>query len=99
MLNNRDSAFTWVNEVQANGSAEVMLNRSVHKSNEKATRSVIQKSKDGVLFVEKAYILTPGDSKKDYGKCAVEERMREMEIHDPVMIFAGYPRARDETIF
>ena len=59
---------------------------------EKVTRSVIEKSKGGVLFVDEAYRLTPRDSTKYYGQCAVEELMKEMEIHDPVMIFAGYPK-------
>ena len=57
---------------------------------EKVTKAVIRNSKRGVLFVDEAYRLTPPDSPKDFGRHALDELMREMDSHDPVMIFAGY---------
>ena len=51
---------------------------------EKVTRTVIQRSRRGALFVDEAYRLTPPDNPKDYGRCALDELMREMDNHDPV---------------
>ena len=57
---------------------------------EKENRSVIQKSRNGVLFVDEAYRLTPADSPNDFGRCALDELMREMDArvdkHDPVIL-------------
>ena len=53
------------------------------------TKAVIRNSKRGLLFVDKIYHLTRPDSPKDFKRHALDELMREIDSHDPVMIFAG----------
>lgn len=56
------------------------------------TRAVINKAKNGVLFVDEAYALAPrGGQARDFGAEAVQELMRDLTSGDPVVILAGYP--------
>ncbi|HEX6593558.1 MAG TPA: stage V sporulation protein K [Bacillota bacterium] len=56
------------------------------------TRSMIQKSIGGILFVDEAYSLARG-GEKDFGKEAIDTLVKHMEDHhnDFVLILAGYP--------
>ena len=60
-------------------------------STEEKTANKIEEAKGGVLFVHKAYQLTPRSSGMDYGRIAINQLMAAMEKGDLVMIFAGYP--------
>ena len=56
------------------------------------TQEKIQAALGGVLFIDEAYALTPGDGTNDYGQEAVETILKAMEDHrdDLVVIVAGY---------
>lgn len=56
------------------------------------TQEKIQEALGGVLFIDEAYALTPGDGSNDYGQEAVETILKAMEDHrdDLVVIVAGY---------
>ncbi|MCR5735031.1 MAG: AAA family ATPase [Lachnospiraceae bacterium] len=59
------------------------------------TGEVIERALNGVLFIDEAYSLAPGDSGNDFGAEAIATLIKAMEDHkgDLVVIFAGY---RDE---
>ncbi|MBW8482489.1 AAA family ATPase [Actinomadura parmotrematis] len=57
-------------------------------------RAAVERARGGVLFIDEAYALTPGDSfdGRDFGQEAVDELVQAMENHrhDLVVIVAGY---------
>jgi SpoVK/Ycf46/Vps4 family AAA+-type ATPase len=55
-------------------------------------RAAVTRALGGVLFIDEAYALTPGESHNSYGPEAIAELLRLMEEHrdDLVVIVAGY---------
>lgn len=65
------------------------------RSTTEKTRANTDEAWGGVLFVDKAYHLTPSE---DYGQEAIEELMAVMEDGYPIMIFAGYDKKMDKVL-
>lgn len=63
------------------------------------TRSIVQKSLGGVLFIDEAYSLGRGGS-KDFGKEAIDTLVKNMEDFGDqfVLILAGYPDEMDRFL-
>ncbi len=64
-------------------------------------KKVIEKARGGILFIDEAYALArKGESKRDYGKEAIEILMKEMSDGegDLVIIYAGYPTEMNDFV-
>jgi len=57
------------------------------------TKSVIDKAKGGILFIDEAYSLTPQKDGNDFGQEAIDTLVKMMEDYrdDLIVIVAGYP--------
>ena len=57
------------------------------------TKAKIDEARDGILFIDEAYSLTPSDGRRSYGQEAIDTLLKEMEDHRErlVVIVAGYP--------
>lgn len=65
------------------------------------TKNAIQEARGGVLFIDEAYTLSPGDrGGNDFGKEAIDTLLKEMEDNrsDLVVIAAGYRELMDNFI-
>ena len=64
------------------------------------TDKVVQEAIGGVLFIDEAYSLAPGNSDQDFGREAIETVLKLMEDHreDLVVIVAGYRDRMEEFI-
>lgn len=56
------------------------------------TKGVIDKAKDGVLFIDEAYTLFKEDNERDFGQEAIDTLVKDMEDHGDTysVIMAGY---------
>lgn len=63
------------------------------------TRSMIQKSHGGILFIDEAYSLARG-GKKDFGREAIDTLVTHMENNydDLIIILAGYPHEMEHFL-
>lgn len=64
------------------------------------TQQVLQSALGGVLFIDEAYSLAPGDNPTDFGREAIEVLLKGMEDHrkDLVVIVAGYTGPMEQFI-
>ncbi|CQR47612.1 Stage V sporulation protein K [Paraliobacillus sp. PM-2] len=65
----------------------------------KKTKSLVEKSLGGILFIDEAYALARG-GEKDFGKEAIDTLVKQMEdYHDQfILILAGYPDEMDHFL-
>ncbi|MEC4883253.1 MAG: AAA family ATPase [Scytonema sp. PMC 1070.18] len=68
---------------------------------EKKVRDVIEKARDGVLFIDEAYTLVKDNTPNDFGVIALEELMNWMEKlrGSMAVIVAGYPQKMKEFLY
>jgi hypothetical protein len=64
------------------------------------TGDVIKSALGGILFIDEAYSLTPGDGSNDFGREAVETLLKAMEDSrgDFIVVVAGYQELMDRFI-
>mgnify|MGYP001384008931 CR=1 FL=1 len=64
------------------------------------TRSIINKSMGGILFIDEAYSLARG-GEKDFGKEAIDTLVKHMEDYhnDFILILAGYPNEMEHFLY
>jgi stage V sporulation protein K len=64
------------------------------------TDKVVQEAIGGVLFIDEAYSLAPGNSDQDFGRESIETILKLMEDHrdDLVVIAAGYRDRMEEFL-
>jgi len=64
------------------------------------TEKVISEAMDGVLFIDEAYALVPGDSSNDYGAEAIATLIKMMEDHRDrlIVILAGYENGMERLL-
>ena len=64
------------------------------------TTEVIKSALGGVLFIDEAYALTPGDASNDFGREAVETLLKAMEDNrnDFIVIVAGYDELMERFV-
>lgn len=76
-----------------------LIGRYIGETEEK-TKAIIEKSLDGVLFIDEAYALTSTHAENDYGKEAINLLVKAMEDYRErlIVIVAGYPKLMDDFI-
>ena len=64
------------------------------------TQKIVKKAEGGILFIDEAYNLDPGDSSKDYGHECIATLIKEMEDKrdNLCVILAGYTKEMDSLI-
>src|SRR5690625_4725806 len=64
------------------------------------TRSILNKSMGGILFIDEAYSLARG-GEKDFGKEAIDTLVKHMEDYhnDFILILAGYPNEMEHFLY
>lgn len=64
------------------------------------TRSVLERAKNGVLFIDEAYTLSYSNRKDGYGQEVIDELLKYMSDHksEICVIVAGYPAEMDKFV-
>ena len=67
---------------------------------EQKTKQALESALGGVLFIDEAYSLNPGDSSRDFGSRAIDEIVQFASAHkgELVIILAGYPQEMHQLL-
>jgi Cdc6-like AAA superfamily ATPase len=67
---------------------------------EERTHKALNEALGGVLFIDEAYALNPGDSARDFGARAIDEIVQFASAHagELVIILAGYPEEMEQLL-